>query len=317
MSLTTAPELMLRWLNTLADPTRVRLVRLLEREELGVSDLCAVLQMPQSTVSRHLKLLADEAWLSHRRLGTTHRYRTVLDELEPGQRELWVLTRERTAEWATLTQDELRLATRLAERPDNAEAFFEGAAGDWDRTRDTLYGSDFSAEALLSLVPPAWTVADLGCGSGSLARRLGPRVARVVGVDNSPAMLAAARAATRGLKNVSIKRGTLTDLPLDDAVCDATLCVLVLGYVAEPAAAVAEMVRVLRPGGRAVVLDALAHDRDDFRRQTGQIHRGFAADALTGWFADAGLTDATARPLPPDPDATGPALVLATAAKPG
>ena len=319
MPTTSSPDTVLRWMATLADPSRVRLLRLIEREELGVSDLCGVVQMPQSTVSRHLKVLGDEGWIVHRRVATTHRYRMVLDELEPGQRGLWLLTREQTQGWATLAQDEVRLKARLAERADDPEAFFAGAAADWDRTRDALYGAGFSHEALLALVPDTWTVADLGCGTGSLARALSRRVRRVVGVDNSPAMLEAARAGTRDLKNVQIKKGGLTDLPLGDASCDATLCVLVLTYLddAEVDRAMAEMLRVLRPGGRAVVLDLLIHDREDFRRGTGQRSRGFDLGDLAARLKAAGFAQANPQPLPPDPDATGPALLLATATKPG
>src|SRR3982750_2532453 len=84
----------LRWMESLADPTRLRLLRLLERQELGVAELCDVLQMPQSTVSRHLKVLADQRWVRSRKEGTNHLYRTILDELEPAARKLWLLARE-------------------------------------------------------------------------------------------------------------------------------------------------------------------------------------------------------------------------------
>ncbi len=318
MPSTTSPEAVLRWMATLADPSRVRLLRLIDQEELGVSDLCTVVQMPQSTVSRHLKVLGDEGWTVHRREGTTHRYRMVLDELTPGQRGLWLLAREQTEGWAALAQDAVRLKACLAARADDPETFFAGAARDWDRTRDALYGRGFSHDALLALVPDDWTVADLGCGTGSLTRALSPRVRRVVGVDNSPAMLEAARSGTRGLDNVQIKPGGLTDLPLDDGSCDATLCVLVLAYLddADVDRALAEMARVLRPGGRSVVLDLLIHDREDFRRGTGQRNLGFDPGDLGVRMAAAGLAAARLQPLAPDPAATGPALLLATATKP-
>src|SRR5918995_7299666 len=90
------PDALLGWMDSLADPTRLRLLRLLERHELGVAELCDVLQMPQSTVSRHLKVLADQKWVRGRRQGTNHLYRTILDELEAGARRLWVLAREQT-----------------------------------------------------------------------------------------------------------------------------------------------------------------------------------------------------------------------------
>lgn len=309
----TQPDAMLRWLATLADATRVRLLRLLDRQELGVSDLCAVVQLPQSTVSRHLKVLADESWLISRRQATTNLYRMVLDELDPAQRDLWVLTRDRMAEWATLAQDEVRLAARLAERAGDTASFFDVAAAGWDKTRAELYGDTFGTDALLSLLPGDWTVADFGCGTGTLAADLAPHVNQVVGIDNSPAMLEAAALQTAGFDNVQLKQGQLTDVPLDDASCDAVLCVLVLTYLEDPAAVIAEMRRVLRPGGKAVVVDLMRHDRDDFRRSLGQRSMGFTPESLGELFTDAGLTAANCRPLNPAPDAKGPALLLGNA----
>src|SRR5438046_2241733 len=129
------PELLIGWMASLADPTRLRLLRLLERHELGVVELCDVLQLPQSTVSRHLKVLADERWVSSRKQGTTHLYRMILDELADPARKLWLVTREQTENWATCQQDRMRLARRLRERRDDSQAFFAGAAAEWDRLR--------------------------------------------------------------------------------------------------------------------------------------------------------------------------------------
>src|SRR5947207_10015816 len=103
------PQQLLGWMGSLADPTRLRLLRLLERHWLGVAELCDVLQLPQSTVSRHLKVLADEKWVRHRRQGTNHLYRTILDELDAAARRLWLLAREQTENWPASKQDRLRL----------------------------------------------------------------------------------------------------------------------------------------------------------------------------------------------------------------
>jgi len=130
------PDALLGWMESLADPTRLRLLRLLERHELGVAELCDVLQLPQSTVSRHLKILADQAWLRSRALRTTNLYRMDLAEVDPAARRLWTLTREQTDDWATIAQDQLRLTRRLAERQPS-QGFFAGAAGRWDRLRRT------------------------------------------------------------------------------------------------------------------------------------------------------------------------------------
>jgi SAM-dependent methyltransferase len=138
----------------------------------------------------------------------------------------------------------------------------------------------------------------------------------VIAVDASPEMLATARRRARGLPNVELHEADLGALPLADAAVDAALLVLALSHVAEPAAALAEMARILRPGGRAVVVDLLRHDRDEFRREMGQLRNGFAIDELAGLLSDAGLDDVECSPLPPEAEAKGPALLLATGSKP-
>ena len=127
-------------MESLSDPTRLRLLRLLERHELGVAELCEILQLPQSTVSRHLKVLSDQAWTGSRRQGTAHLYRTILDELDSAARRLWLLAREQTDDWATVQQDELRLVRLLRDRQKDSQAFFAGAASQWDKLRGELYG---------------------------------------------------------------------------------------------------------------------------------------------------------------------------------
>lgn len=309
-----SPDGLLSWMGALADPTRLRLLRLLERHELGVVELCDVLQLPQSTVSRHLKVLSDEGFVENRRQKTTSLYRMGEGVPTPA-RKLWQLTRDQTASWPTLHQDELRLARRLRQRQEVSQAFFAGAAGEWDRLRGELYGRAFSQTALRALLPPDWVVADLGCGTGQVVADLAPHVARVVGVDQSAAMLKAARRRTAHLENVELHQGDLMALPLDAGACDAALVLLALTYVAEPGRALAEMARVLKPGGRAVVVDLLRHDREDFRREMGQSNLGFEEGDLTAAFQEAGLADVRCTELTPEPGARGPALILASATR--
>src|SRR5438876_427793 len=208
------PKALLGWMESLADPTRLRLLRVLERHELGVAELCDVLQLPQSTVSRHLKVLADEKWVRHRRQGTNHFYRTILDELDAAARRLWLLAREQTENWPASKQDRLRLDRLLRERQGEGQAFFAGAAGEWDRLRSELYGHQFSDLATLALLPPGAIIADLGCGTGQIIDRLAPFVARVIGVDISPAMLKAATKRLSPHKNVALRRGDIAAIPI-------------------------------------------------------------------------------------------------------
>jgi ubiquinone/menaquinone biosynthesis C-methylase UbiE len=307
------PQSLLRWMESLTDPTRLRLLRLLEQHELGVIELCGILQSPQSTVSRHLKILADEGWLKSQRQGTNHLYRFILDEVAPAPRRLWALVREQTESWATVAQDRLRLAASLREKRQEAadsRVFFAGTAGQWDKLRDQLYGDRFTTAALLALLPSTSVIADLGCGTGRLAEELAPYVTRVIGVDNSPAMLKAARKRTAELPNVDLRTGELQALPIGNAKCDAALLLLALTYVPDPLAVLKEAARVLRPGGRLVVVDLLPHDRDDFRRQMDQRSMGFEPLEMEKMLKTAGFSQMRVRSLPPEPTAKGPALFL-------
>jgi len=301
---------------SLADATRLRLLRLVERHELAVSDLCEVLQLPQSTVSRHLKLLGDEGWTVSRRRGTTNLYRMVLDELEPAQRQMWVLAREQTEGWAALHQDQLRVTERLRQRSRGAKSFFDDAAEQWGQLREQMYGPTFGTQALLALLPYDWTVADLGCGTGALACELSRHVDHVIGVDNTPAMLDAARQRTGDTGNIELRQGDLEAVPIEDCACDAAMMVLVLTYLTDPASALSEMARVIRPGGKAVIVDVMRHDREAFRREMGQQNMGYEPDEVCGLLEEAGLTSPACTPMTPHPQAKGPALLLCTATKP-
>jgi ubiquinone/menaquinone biosynthesis C-methylase UbiE len=266
-------------------------------------------------VSRHLKLLMDRGLVRSRSRGTTNLYRMQVSELPVAARRLWQVAREQTEGWATLQHDRLRLERRLAQRQRDSQAFFAGAVSRWDRLRGELYGEAFTRSALAALLPGEAVVADLACGTGTVAAEIAPHVARVIAVDQSPAMLAAARKRAARLPNLELLRGDLASLPIPDATCDAALLLLALTYVAEPQPAVDEMARILKPGGRAVVVDLLGHDRDDFRREMGQLRPGFEPVALRSLLAEAGLVGAACRELPTEAGARGPALLLASASR--
>jgi ArsR family transcriptional regulator len=316
MVLSHDPEQLMLRMDNLADPTRLRLLRLLERHELGVAELVEILQLPQSTVSRHLKVLTDQGWLASRSRGPMNLYRMTPEELEPSARELWELARRQMEDWATGRQDELRLDHHLRNGGGRAQDFFAGAAAHWDKLRREQYGDRYSLVGLLALLPEEAVVADLGCGTGTVLADLAPHVARVIGVDSSAEMLKAARRRTRGMDNVELHRASLESLPVPDGECDAATLFLALSYVDEPARALGEMARVLRPGGRAVIVDLMSHDREDFRIEMGQRHLGFDPAELASMAEGAGLANVFTRPLGPEPEAQGPALVMLTGRHP-
>ncbi|HEX9939940.1 MAG TPA: metalloregulator ArsR/SmtB family transcription factor [Longimicrobium sp.] len=312
---TLAPPQIFERMSALADSTRSRLLMVLERQELTVGELCAVLQLPQSTVSRHLKTLSDEAWVTSRAEGTSRRYRMSGDRLEPAARRLWTLVREQVSTLPWADQDTQRLRSVLAQRSTRSQEFFSTAAGQWDRLREELFGRRADLLGLLGLMDPAWTVGDLGAGTGQVSASLAPFVRRVVAVDSSAAMLGSARARLAGVDNVELRAGELEALPVDDGELDAALLFLVLHYVAEPAAALAEARRALKPGGVLLVVDMAPHDRDDYRQAMGHVWLGFGAEQLEGWMRGAGLGAVRYVPLPADPAAKGPTLFAARGVK--
>jgi len=299
-------------LSSLADPTRGRLLLLLDRHELTVGELCAVLQLPQSTVSRHLKTLGDEGWVASRAEGTSRQYR-IASPLDASARRLWELVRDQTAKTPLADHDADRLRATLAERKRKSQEFFSGAASQWDAMRAELFGKRADVSALLGLLDETWTVGDLGCGTGPLSEALAPFVRRVVAVDSSRAMLAAARKRLDGLPNVELRQGELEALPVKHGELSAALLFLVLHYTVDPARVLAEAARVLKPGGRLLVVDMVPHDRDEYRQQMGHLWQGFGAPQLTSWLHAAGFHAVRYTPLAPDPGAKGPSLFAATA----
>lgn len=302
-------------LTTLADATRSRMLVLLERNELTVSELCAVLQLPQSTVSRHLKTLADAGWVTSRREGTSRFYSLALDGREPATRTLWALLREQVSHTPGADQDARRLKGVLGRRNTKSQEFFESAAEQWDRLRQDLFGRASHLMALPGLLDDGWIVGDLGCGTGELAATLAPFVARVIAVDRSADMLQAAARRLAEHANVDIRRGELEMLPIADGELNAATLMLVLHHVPDPAAALAEAARALEPGGRLLVVDMLPHDREEYRHHMGHVWLGFPEDQLRRLLATAGFDRARVVPMPADPDAKGPALFACTAVR--
>jgi ubiquinone/menaquinone biosynthesis C-methylase UbiE len=299
-------------LSALADTTRSRLLLLLDRHELTVSELCAVLQLPQSTVSRHLKALAGSGWVASRAEGTSNLYTMVRDDLDAAARRLWPLVREHAGSTPAAAQDQRRLHAALAERRTKSQEFFSSSAGQWDRVRDEMFGDRFHLTALASFAQSDWTIGDLGCGTGQVSAALAPFVAHVVAVDASAAMLQAAKKRLHEFDNVDLRRGDLEALPIDDARLDAATMMLVLHHVPDPGRALTDVARVLKPGGRLIVVDMLPHDRESYRQQMGHVWLGFSEEQIGRLFAESGFENVRTVALPPDSQAKGPGLFVAT-----
>ncbi len=168
---------------------------------------------------------------------------------------------------------------------------------------------------MLALIDPSLTVGDLGCGTGQVSELVAPHVTRVIAVDGSNDMVQAARKRLKGLHQVEVRRGDMEALPIDDGQLDVAITALVLHHVPEPARALAEVCRVLQPGGRVLIVDMLPHDRVEYQQQMGHVWLGFSEKTIKKYLDGAGFDQASLSILPADDAAKGPGLFVATALK--
>ncbi|OFW06168.1 MAG: hypothetical protein A3I61_18530 [Acidobacteria bacterium RIFCSPLOWO2_02_FULL_68_18] len=273
----------------LADGTRLRLLRVLARDRFNVSELTGILAVAQSGVSRHLGLLKDAALVTEEREGGYVYYRLAADRKRDGQTPLWALLEAQFAagdDDPTVREDEARLQEVLRHRKENFDAHGE--------LRQLVPGRSWAAwaRALGHLLPPL-DVVDIGCGEGYLTLEAARWARTVYAVDRSEEVLRRARAlaARRRVSNVQWKKGDLARLPLRDGTVDVALLSQALHHAADPEEALAEAVRVLKPGGRLVVLDLREHDQQWVRTRFGDKWLGFSDAALERLLMAAGVRD--------------------------
>ena len=278
----------------LGDEARLRLLRVLDRERLNVTELTRVIGLAQSGVSRHLGMLKDAGLvIEEKDAGYTY-FRLAPALSENGQEALWAALQEQFAAAsrdAAVLADEARLQEVLRLRKEN----FESHVADARDARQFVPGRSWAAwSRALGLLLPPLTVADLGCGDGYLTVEASRWAARVIAVDRSKVVLDRAKelGARRRVSNVVWKRGELEKLPIEDATVDVALLSQALHHAANPARAVAEAARITVPGGRVLVLDLREHGEAWVREKLGDRHLGFADDELKAMLMDAGLRDA-------------------------
>ena len=301
-------------MSALGDLARGRLLLLLEQGEFTVSELVQVSQLPQSTVSRHLKILADDGWVTSRASGTSRYYRMAAS-LDPAARELWGLVRPDVGAAGFAEEDDERAREVLRVRRERSREFFSGVARRWDSVREELFGTDSEMFPLFGLLDLTATLGDLGAGTGHFTARVAPFVGRVVAVDASEEMLEAAHDRLDGTPNVDLRRGDLEKLPIDDSELDVAVLLLVLHYVVDPPTILKEAQRALKPGGRLIIVDMRPHSREGYLEEMGHVWSGFDEADLAGWHQDAGFADFAYRPLPARPEASGPLLFVTSATR--
>jgi len=302
-------------LGALGDESRSRILVLLERSELTVTELASALGLAQPTVSRHLKALSQEGWVEARPDGRNRHYR-LARTLDEAARAVWSIVRDELRD-GVYAVDAERARAVMEERRRRSQEFFASAAERWDEVRERLFGSAAGLTPLLGMVDRDSVVADLGVGTGALAERLAPFAGQVVGVDGSEQMLAAARLRVGSLPNVELKQGTLEKLPIDGEALDAAFVCLVLHHVVDPPAALAEIRRALKPGGRLILVDMRRYEGGPwYGDEMEHVWPGFEPDQIDAWLSRAGFANTRVVPLPADPQASGPLLFLASALRP-
>jgi ubiquinone/menaquinone biosynthesis C-methylase UbiE/DNA-binding transcriptional ArsR family regulator len=291
-------------LKAAGETTRLRILALLAETELTVSDLIAILRQSQPRLSRHLRLLAEAGLVERFREGSWAFFR--LGERGSTADIARALIARLDAGDPTIARDREQLAAVRATRAAAAQNYFRRHAADWDRIRK-LHVADAAVEAAVQTAlagQPIRALLDLGTGTGRMLELFGPDIERGVGVDFSRDMLALARERLdrAGLKHCSVRHGDIYDLPLPRDSFDVVIIHQVLHFLDDGPRAIAEAARVLRPGGRLLVIDFAPHDLEFLREQHAHRRLGFTAETVTHWLQAAGLEPAGQQTIPPEPD---------------
>lgn len=281
-------------LKVLADPTRVRLLALLETEELTVAELSSVTRLAQPRVSTHLAKLKEADLVRDRRAGVSAYYRFNAEGLEPAEARLWEALRDSTDD-PLLRQDAERLPAVLATRAAD-QNWADSVAGDMERHYSPGRTWEALARATLPLLAPG-DVLDVASGDGVLAELLAPHARRYVCVDSSPRVVAAARERLSRHRHVEVLEGDMQALPLPAAGFDLVLLMHALTYAERPAQALAEAARVLRPGGRLVAVCLGKHEHRAAVTPYGHVNLGFAPKDLRRHAEKAGLEVLVCEPV--------------------
>lgn len=300
-------------LRATADPNRLRILLLLEREELSVAELQEILAMGQSTISTHLSSLRQAGLVEDRRAGKSSLYRLSPADVSPLDQ---ILARART-EMVEAAEDQATMRRVLEKRQDKMRAFFDSVAGRLGR--DYVPGKSWKglAEALLRLLPPM-TIADLGAGEGVFSLLLAGNARRVIAVDSSAKMIEVGRAQAQrhGVGNVEFRLGDMEEVPIGGAEVDLVFFSQSLHHALHPERALEEARRILRPGGRVVILDLARHRFEQARALYADEWLGFGEAELEAMLEKAGFTGVRASVVDKEPKSPQFQTLLAVGDRP-
>ena len=299
-------------LKAAGEATRLRILALLDGGEFTVKDVTRILGQSQPRVSRHLKLLADAGLVERYQEGSWVFFRVRDDQA--GQVVRTVIAQALDPDDPTLARDRARAEEIKAERDRAAQAYFRDNAAEWDRIRALHAPEAVVTEAMRDVLGAARIdlLVDLGTGTGHVLEVFAPHAKSAVGIDLNRAMLAYARARmdSLGLSHVQLRQGDLFNVPMADAAADAVVLHQVLHFLDDPAPALREASRILRPGGRLLIVDFAPHDLEDLRETYAHRRLGFGRDQMARWLDEAGLSLSDYRQLQAGQSAEGECLTV-------
>ncbi|HVN92532.1 MAG TPA: metalloregulator ArsR/SmtB family transcription factor [Terracidiphilus sp.] len=304
-----------RTLKVVADPSRLRILLLLKDEELSVAELQEILGMGQSTISTHLSQLKQAELVEDRRIGKSNLYRVSPAALA-GSSPLHEILDQAKEEIAEGSADQAAMRRVLRKRKDKTRAFFDSVAGRLGK--DYVPGKSWKglAEVLLRLMPPL-VVADLGAGEGSSALLLSHNAERVIAVDSSAKMIEVGRELARrhGVKNIDYRLGDMEEVPIGDAEVELVFFSQSLHHALHPERALAEAARILRPGGRVIILDLVRHRFEEARELYADEWLGFSESEIEAMLEHAGFINIEVAVVDKEPDAPQFQTLLVVAEK--
>ena len=279
-----------RTLKALADPMRLRVLAAVAEEELTVGEVQEIVESVQSSVSRNLAILRDAGFVRDRREGTSV-YFSLRPDMPEAAREIFKSLR--LSGLPEAQHDQARLRELRRRRLHRSQNYFETVAGDWERIRKSYFDDRVTSIAIEKLLPLGLVLADIGCGTGTLTLELARFARRVVGIDLSREMIRQARrrAKEKQINNAEFRLGDALRLPLESQSLDAAFCVMVLHFVTDPQAVIAELSRVTRAGGSVIVVDLVSHNQIWMQEQMAHRWLGFGESSIDTWFRKAGATD--------------------------